>query len=193
MITEIKHPSDQMELAATVRLVAGFWLNEIDQNGLQLFQDSGVEQAWAKLGGGLFDAGVDATETLDRLAADYCQLLIGPKKHLPPVQSVWADHTFQSKAASATGKFYELYSDYDAPGTIHDHVGCQLHFAAFLLDEASRGEEHSQSAMQVLAQFQQEHLQWAQQLIDRVAQKADTDFYRGLAVVTDKLIKELSR
>jgi TorA maturation chaperone TorD len=133
------------------------------------------------------------TETIDRLAADYCQLLIGPKKHLPPVQSVWADHTFQSKAASSMGRYFELYADYLPPGTIHDHLGCQLDFVAFLLDEASRGEDHSQSAMQVLKQFQQEHLQWAQQLIDRVAQKADTDFYRGLAVVTDKLIKELSR
>ena len=31
-----------------------------------------------------------------------------------------------------------------------------------------------------------------QPLLDRVAQKAETDFYRGLAVVTQQLIKELA-
>jgi len=127
-------------------------------------------------------------EMLDRLAADYCQLLIGPKKHLPPVQSVWADHKFQSVAASSAVRFYELYADYHSPGTIPDHLGCQLHFAAFLLDQIC----HEDTAEQVLAQFRQEHLGWAEQLLQRVTVKADTDFYRGLAVTTTQLIKELS-
>lgn len=192
MATETEHLSHQTELAATVRLVAGFWLNEMDQNGLQLFQDPGIKRAWIELGGSVLDGEADPSETLDRLAADYCQLLIGPKNHLPPVQSVWVDHIFQSRATSSTDRYYALYADYLPPGTLHDHLGCQLHFVAFLLDEASRSGESTKSAMQVLAQFQEEHLQWSQQLLDRVVQKADTDFYRGLAVVTGQLIKELA-
>ena len=193
MATDTQHDSDQTELATTCRLVAGFWLNEVDQNRLELLRDLQVQSAWSELGGSVPAEETQSAETLDRLAADYCQLLIGPKKHLPPVQSVWSDHTFQAKAASSTGRFYELYAGYQPPGTIFDHLGCQLHFAAFLLDQVSHGQDHGQVASQVLAQFQREHLTWAEQLLDRVTQKADTEFYRGLAIVTGKLIKELSR
>ena len=188
MSTETKQTSDRAELAATCRLVAGFWLHEVDQNALQLFADDRVQAAWIDLGGSLPASEPNSAATLDELAADYCQLLIGPKQHLPPVQSVWTDHVFQSKAASATHKFYELCSDFERPGTIDDHLGCQLHFAGFLLEQA----DHDEAAEQVLVQFQREHLSWASPLVDRVAQKAETDFYRGLAVVTQQLIKELA-
>lgn len=188
MSTETKQTSDRAELAATCRLVAGFWLHEVDQNTLQLLADDRVRAAWIELGGCLPEDGSSSSETLDQLAADYCQLLIGPKKHLPPVQSVWSDHVFQSKSASATHKFYDLCADFERPGTIDDHLGCQLHFAGFLLEQA----HHDAAAEQVLVQFQREHLSWAEQLLDRVAQKAETDFYRGLAVVTRQLIKELA-
>ena len=190
---DTKRTSDRTEFATTCRLVAGFWLNEVDRNSLKLLQNPQVQPAWAELGGSVPGEDAASEEVIDQLAADYCQLLIGPKQHLPPVQSVWSDHTFQSTAASSTSRFYDLYVDYTPPGTIVDHVGCQLHFAAFLLDQASLGDDHAEAATQVLAQFQREHLEWVPKLLDRVVQKADTDFYRGLAVVTGKLIKELSR
>lgn len=189
MSTETKYSADQAELAATCRLVAGFWLNEVDQKTLELLRSQQVSEAWIELGGLVPEDASSSAETVDQLAADYCQLLIGPKQHLPPVQSVWSDHVFQSKAASSTRKFYELYSGFERPGTIDDHLGCQLYFVGFLLDETNQDE----TASQVLEQFQREHLGWAEQLLDRVAQKAGTDFYRGLAVITGQLIKELSR
>jgi len=188
MSAEIKQISNQTELAATCRLVARFWLKEVDQATLELLKNTQVRQAWTELGGIVPDDGGKSSELLDALAADYCQVLIGPKKHLPPVQSVWSDHVFQSNAATSTKHFYELYADYRPPGTIDDHLGCQLHFVGFLLDQAS----DDQTATQVLAKFQQSHLVWALPLIDRVAQKAETDFYRGLADVTRRLIKELA-
>ena len=188
MSAETKQISNQTELAATCRLVAGFWLNEVDHATLELMKNPQVRQAWTELGGSVLDDGGNSSELLDALAADYCQVLIGPKKHLPPVQSVWSDHVFQSDAASSTKHFYELYADYRPPGTIVDHLGCQLHFAGFLLDQAS----DDQTATRVLGKFQQSHLAWALQLLDRVAQKAETDFYRGLAGVTERLIKELA-
>jgi TorA maturation chaperone TorD len=188
MPTQAKQFSDQTQLAATCRLIASFWLQEVDVAKLELLQDSQVRKAWIELGGVTLDDRSEPAATLDRLAADYCQLLIGPKKHLPPVQSVWADHNFQSVAASSTVRFYELFADYRSPGTIPDHLGCQLDFAAFLLDRVA----HEQAAEQVLAQFWAEHLSWAGRLLHQVTVKADTEFYRSLATMTEQLIKELS-
>ncbi len=188
MPTETKVSSNLTELAASCRMVAGFWLNEVDQQTLALLRTPHVREAWIGSGGLMPDDGSISAETLNRLAADYCQLLIGPKEHLPPVQSVWSDHVFQSKAAASSRRFYQLYADYQRPRSIDDHLGCQLHFAGFLLDQVN----HDETAIEVLAAFEREHLGWAEPLLDRVTQKADTDFYRGLAVVTGRLIKELS-
>ena len=187
MASDTKPTTNHEELAATIKLVAGLWLREVDDSTLELLNDQRVVEAWASLGGSIPSGGTSSSETIDQLAADYCQLLIGPKKHLPPVQSVWADQVFQSQAASSTHRFYDLYADYAPPGSIDDHLGCQLHFAGFLLAEAGDPE----TTTDVLMRFHAKHLTWATRLLMRVSEKSETDFYRGLASVTRRLIDDL--
>jgi TorA maturation chaperone TorD len=181
--------SDSAMLATVCRLVGGLWLNELDRETLRLLMSAEVKSAWLELGGSAPPDDPDISNVLNRLAADYCQLLIGPKGHLPPVQSVWSDQAFQSAAASSVVRFYELYRDYQSPGSLKDHLGSQLDFAGFLIERA----DHDSNAAVVLAKFHEEHLVWSEPLLARVNHKAGTAFYRGLASVTGQLIKELTR
>ena len=90
--------------------------------------------------GGCVPEFVDAA-VIEQLKVDYCELLVGPKGHISPVQSVWADNQFQSKTAASMNRFFELIPEYKPESNLSDHIGVQLDFLSAILrqtDESNR-------------------------------------------------------
>ena len=135
--------------------------------------------------GGNNAKGKSLDEDLERLQIDYCQLLIGPKGHLSPVESVWASDQFQSKSVDAMQSFFDLLSDYQPPDGFHDHIGVQLDFAGHLLQAADRAAQDSDRADDLVNIFVRKRLAWTTPLLQKVKQQAQTTFYRQLAEATE--------
>jgi TorA maturation chaperone TorD len=123
---------------------------------------------------------------IEQLAAEYCRLLVGPKGHVSPVESVWADNQFQSKTAASMRRFFELIPDYVPESNLSDHLGVQLDFLGDLIDRTEAG-----ASDEITKHFVAVHLNWVPGFLDRVEQRDDSKFYSGLASVTRGLIQML--
>ena len=130
--------------------------------------------------------GQNSDADLERLQIDYCQLLIGPKGHISPVESVWIADQFQSKSVDVMQSFFDLLPDYQPPDGFHDHIGVQLDFAGHLLQAADRIESDFDEADELVSVFVQRRLVWTQPLLQQVKQRARTTFYRQLADATER-------
>jgi len=123
---------------------------------------------------------------IEELAIDYCRLLIGPKGHLSPVESVWMTDQFQSETVSAMQAFFDLLTEYQPPISLHDHIGVQLDYAGNLLVAA--GNSNDPAAMEPVAAFCSSRLAWTDGLLRGVSSLAQTDFYRGLSTATERWV-----
>ncbi len=137
---------------------------------------------------------IDAA-TVEELAVDYCQLLIGPKNHIPPVQSIWSEQRFQGNAAASMIRFFELLPEYVPPiGTLDgvaanngmlDHFGVQIDFLGNLLVSGQvEAADQDNLTSQLVKQYFAEHLQWSLPVIRKIQNQAETEFYRGMAKIT---------
>ncbi len=112
-------------------------------------------------------------EAVEELAVEFCRLFIGPRGHMPPVESValgegryWGDSTL------AVSAFYRssgvvLPEDSD---TLPDHLSVELDFAAVLEGRGRREEAKA---------FAREHLlRWLPALIRHIDERARLPFYR---------------
>jgi TorA maturation chaperone TorD len=178
------------QLSVTCRFLGRLWLKEVDASALEVLtspagRETFPDEVNAELTNGR------PSEVIDSLAADYCQLLIGPKGHLPPVQSIWAEQVFQATAAGSMQRFFDLLPNYESDSPIIDHIGAQLDFAGELIGRMDSDTEAQGTFSQVLTKFRAEHLTWSQPLLSRVAAKAETQFYRSLAETTWQFIEEI--
>lgn len=126
---------------------------------------------------------------IEELAIDYCRLLIGPKGHLSPVESVWATDQFQSETVSAMQAFFDLLPDYQPPVSLHDHIGVQLDYAGNLLVAAGNSKEPA--AFEPVLAFCGNRLSWIDGLLQGISSMAQTNFYRGLATATGRWVAEV--
>lgn len=165
-------------------LLGRLWLHEVDKATLDAMNDPSFRGCYQSLGG-VVPENVD-DQTIEDLAVAYCELLIGPKGHVSPVQSVWVDDQLQSDTSASMNRFFELLPGYQAQSNLSDHIGVQLDFASALLqsDEAAAGE--------VVNAFAQTHLTWAEDFLNRVQSQTDSDFYQGLARVSRALIESIT-
>ena len=173
-------PSDAFDeliaerLAYVGILLGQCWLNEMTAQSLAALNEPDVASCLDAIG---WQVPTPTPEVVESLAIDYCQLLIGPRGQLSPVESVWASQQFQGASASSMKSFFELLPGYQSPSSLSDHIGVQLDFASHLLLAAEGDAEPVQL-------FVAQRLDWAEQLLKGVHGKAETDFYRGLAVAT---------
>lgn len=143
------------------------------------------------------------SQNFDDLQTDYARLFIGPAKVLtPPWESVYFSEerlVFQEETLQVREWYrrfglqvVKLYAEPD------DHVGLELTFLAHL---AQRGlaalDQNDLAEVQKLMDAQWEFLgshpgKWVPTWCDQVAQEANTDFYRGIAILTKGTISELS-
>jgi TorA maturation chaperone TorD len=155
-----------------------------------------VLQAWSQ-------AGLD-DQAFEDLQADYTRLFIGIGKVIvPPWESVYFNEErliFQEQTLEVRGWYRRfgleaerLHSEPD------DHIGLEL---AFLVHLAQMGitaleqESHSDLEQFLDAQrsFLSQHLlQWGPRFCDQVCDKANTLFYRGVAMLTRGALRELSQ
>ena len=176
-----------LQLASVYDLLSTFWSKELSISQLQKLCEPELRNAVEKLGGVVPDKATD--DVVEALAVEYCRLFIGPKNHLPPVESVWAGGQFQTSTVASVQRFYEMLSGFRPRVNIADHLGAQLEFMGQLFQQAGM-QENSDAYTDVAQQFFNKHLTWTEPFLDRVIESAELDFYRGLANVTKLFLNE---
>ncbi len=135
----------------------------------------------------------DLEENLERLQTDYCQLLIGPKGHVSPIESVWTADQFQSPSVDKMKSFFDLLPNYQPPDRFHDHIGVQLDFAGHLLLAADQETDNAPGTLDhaddLLKTYVQRRLVWTRPMLKKVQQQAQTGFYVQLSSVTQEWIR----
>ena len=180
MITELNF-EDYSQLAGVYALLGRLWLEEVDLELLGALAEDDLKMAIEKLGGNV--PGEINENTVEELAVDYCQLLIGPGEHVSPVQSVWQNQKLQDEPASSMRKYFECLPGFEPDLNIPDHLGVQLQFMGELFQRAA-DEEDRELVNEIAIEFFDKHLSWTAPFFAAVSEKAQTDFYRGLANLT---------
>ena len=177
------HQLTSDDLTATVRvyqLLARCWLSEIDLPLLRQLCNAPLADAFRAVGGEPPD---DSTpEVREDLAFDYCQLFLGPANHLPPYQSVWTNGQFQAEPVESITRFIELVGcPEDRWDVMPDHLGAQLDLMQLILTVPTDSEALSR---EIASTYFTAHLSWATPLLTAAEKRAQTGFYRSLAIVT---------
>ncbi len=183
--------SKQEELAATSNvysLLGRVWLQELDESLLAEFQLEPLRSAFR------FTESVQVAD-LDSLAAEYCQLFVGPKNHFPPMQSVWQEGKLDSEVTASVRAFaaavnYEPSSAY--PNTLVDHLGVELEIMARITEIIAiqkSGDPKSEETHAFAAEFFGRHLCWTEKLIAAAAGRTSSDFYKSLLANTHDFLE----
>jgi len=178
-------PQSTFYLGEISGLLGRLWLREVDATTLEAMNSPEFREVYESLGG-VVPKDVSA-QAVEELAVAYCELLIGPKGHVSPVQSVWADNQLQSPTSGSMNRFFELGPDYQAQSSLADHIGVQLDFAGVLL------QTEEEAAAGILSLFAQQHLGWVHPFLDRVESQTASEFYLGLARVTRSMVQSISQ
>ena len=171
-------------------LLGSCWMKEMTHESLLALGRDGNPALWGALQELEWEVPEPSNETIESLEIDYCRLLIGPKGHLSPVESVWVSDQFQSETVSAMQSFFDLLPGYRPPISLHDHIGVQLDYAGNLLVAA--GKSQDEAAFEPVLVFCQNRLAWIDGLLRGVNSLAQTDFYRGLATATGHWVANAS-
>ncbi len=126
---------------------------------------------------------------LAALKQDYTRLFIGLEKILaPPYASVYLseDHLLYGSPVLDVRQFYKKFGLSVNPmnRVPDDHIGFELYCLSFLLENAVQA---------ALREFLSIHLNtWLPSFLPLVEKKAETDYYRGLALLTLGFVESLS-
>jgi TorA maturation chaperone TorD len=141
----------------------------------------------------------NATESdmVEELAVEFTRLFLGPGQHISAHESIFTEVDGEvgglwGAKTVAVKKFIETTGlDYESGFTgLPDHISVELEFMGKLSEwEAGKwSDDDSESAnycLTVQKKFIEEHLlKWAPEFCDKVIDKANTPFYRGMAKVT---------
>ena len=186
METEIDK-SGMEQLAAVYGLLAKLWVQELDAPTLRALAEPPLVDVWRSLGGQV--PADQNQQTIDELAADYCQLLIGPSDPVSPVQSIWMEDRYEGSAATSMQQFFDLLPGYRPPANIRDHIGNQFDYLGELFARAAN-DDYPETYTGLARNFMQKHLAWTSPFFAEVEARAETDFYRGLARVTRSFLDQ---
>ncbi len=202
--------SSRIELAGAVRFIARFWLREVDHIELERLRDPEIRTALTAdrlLDGWLSENSSNDEDLVDELAAEYCQLLVGPRGHLSPVESVNVANQFQGEPAAAMQRYFDLLSGYSPPSSLPDHIGVQLDFVAALLvsnvqvsnhnrdgenQDGEKRERDERVVDEIVQRFVSERLAWSSDFFEQVESRSrESGFYRWLARTSIGLVASL--
>ncbi len=178
-------PEDYLQLSSVYSLLSRLWLREVDLPLLTSLNEPDMREAYENMGGQLPDGISD--KAVEELAVDYCQLLIGPKYHISPVQSIWAENKLQGSPASSMNRYFEALPSFDPPSTIVDHIGVQLAFIAELFLQASMA-DNPDAFEEIASHFFVDHVAWTTPFFEKIQAQATTDFYKGLADISSEFL-----
>jgi TorA maturation chaperone TorD len=205
----------ESNLGAVAKLLGQFWLHELTADQCSGFNDPPEVGDALRLMGFELPQGTAAqmNESIERLAIDYCQLLIGPKGHVSPVESVWVADQFQSHCVDSMKLFFDILPGYQPPSNFHDHIGVQLDFAGSLMlapppaiegdhlqseslenqtTSVGPSEDFDTAVNEITTVFIRQRMAWTAPMIAKVKVQAQTAFYRRLAEVTEQFLKLFS-
>jgi TorA maturation chaperone TorD len=117
--------SGHLERSLVYRLLARLWAEEPGELLAQLASEP-LLSAWQQLGGVLPDHTSD--EVRASLDEDYCRLFVGPRNHLPPIQSVWTSGELDTGVTASLREF-DTVVGFDEPwdfAIIPDHLGNEM-------------------------------------------------------------------
>jgi len=134
---------------------------------------------------------VDEREALDALAVDYADIYLTYKLRVSPCESVWMDEDglIMQEPMFQIREWYKQYglAAQNWRERTDDHLVLQLQFIGHLIGHGD-DLEHLPEA----ARFMDEHLlRWILPFAERVAGRAGTPFYAGLAALTAMYVEEL--
>jgi TorA maturation chaperone TorD len=134
---------------------------------------------------------VSGPEAMHAVSRDHTELFIGPTDPVPVWESVWTtrERLLFDEPTFEVRRIFAAYG-LEAPDNAHqpdDHIGLEFAFVAHLLTLALRAaddgapqtmRDHIASARAFIA----DHLGvWGPKCLDQIAEKAATNYYRGIA------------
>lgn len=164
---------DVRPIPAALRLFASVFEREVDEK--LLGELTARRQEIENVLGGDPLAGIDpgdAASALEVLAVEYCRLFIGPRDHLPPVESVvLGEERFWGPSTRKVVEFYRTVglAPREESRIMPDHLSMELDCMA-MLEETDRRDQASA--------FASEHvLKWMPLLAKHVSECATIAFY----------------
>ncbi len=179
-------PNATAQLAEIVKLLGRLWLFEVNQSTLDSMCGPVFREPYESLGGELPD--VVSPELVEQLAIEYCELLIGPKGHISPVQSIWADDQYQAATAASMSRFFDVLPGYCPQSSLQDHLGVQFDYLSELM-RLVRDPEQGEVVREVIQCFVDDHLSWSLPMFEKIVSQTHSSFYRGLAIVSANFVK----
>lgn len=141
-------------------------------------------------------AGRETKDVLLELAAEYADLFLGVKEiPLHPSESVYLSktHLMYQKQRDEVLKIYrdegvDKVKEFSEP---EDHAALELQFMEYLCERTAEALEkddvkEAKRLLEVQKKFLDEHaLKWMPKLAKDIVENAETDFYKGVAYLTD--------
>ncbi|MEM3796927.1 MAG: molecular chaperone TorD family protein [Candidatus Bathyarchaeia archaeon] len=134
------------------------------------------------------------------LAVDYANLFLGVKGLPHPSESSYKCGFMMANPSEEVLKIYQktnlnLKENYIEPA---DHIAVELYFMAHLCQKtaeriADNNMDEAKKCLQIMQNFLEKHLlSWIYAFTEDVLKSAETEFYKGVAVITKRFI-ELNR
>jgi TorA maturation chaperone TorD len=184
--------SDKPARVAVYRLLARLWAEEPGSLLAELAADP-LRSAWLQLGGVCSDH--ESDEVCSAIDEDYCRLFVGPKEHLPPIQSVWTDGELNTGVTASLREFDSVIG-FELPwsfAVIDDHVGNELWAMGQILHKSeSLPLEQLCVAGDLARTFFTGHLLWANPLFEAVVRREGERFYGTVAAITQQFLNDES-
>lgn len=141
-------------------------------------------------------------ERFEDIRQDHARLFVGPADIVPVWESVWTtkDRLLFDTPTLEVRAFYEKYGlAVEQQGMEpDDHIGYEFAFMGHLLASALHAEENGDSAgerelVAAAGLFLASHLgTWAHDCLGKMAERAESDFYRGAALLGLGYLEELA-
>lgn len=195
------------------RLLARLWLSEVDPPLWQALHAPPLRDAFVAAGGvlqrldeqdlrgraaghdrppsGTAPADPSRDAILESLAADYCQLFVGPRAAALPVQSVWNDGRYHGEAVASMRAYIDQggYPTARLPeGIMLDHLGVQLDVMGHLVQASAERQAEREPIAALPCKFYADHLAWADGMLETAVGRAETAFYRGIVTMTREFL-----
>ena len=182
--------SDNLQRTSVYQLLARLWAEEPGDLLAELTSEP-LRSAWQQLGGVVPDH--ESAEVRSAIDEDYCRLFVGPKEHLPPIQSVWEGGELDTAVTTSLREFDSIIG-FELPwsfAVIDDHLGNELWAMGQILKKADGLSADQLSHAEDLAgAFFTGHLSWAERLLDAVVSREGERFYGTVATITRQFLSD---
>lgn len=180
--------SDFLERTSVYQLLARLWAEEPGDLLTELSSEP-LRSAWLQLGGVIPDH--ESEDSWSALDEDYCRLFVGPKGHLPPIQSVWEGGELDTAVTTSLREFDSIIG-FELPwsfAVVDDHLGNELWAMGQLIHKADGlSPDQLSIADDLAAAFFKGHLSWTEPLLDAVVSREGDQFYGTLATITREFL-----